>query len=264
MWEPGQDGSARVRDAWARDEPVYAAWSVFADPLVAEVVASSGVDAVVVDLQHGNAGWDALPPLVRAIRHGGAAAMVRLQWHRPELVMRALDAGADTVIVPMIESATQAEAAARASRYPPEGERSWGRLVLPTDADGALPAHEVNTRVRCLVMIETRAGVDALDDILAVDGVDGVFVGPHDLALTFGYPGRTYRDSTEVDGLIGGVVDRCVAAGRLAGVYCSDAAMAADWASRGARLLSVGMDRQLVAAAYHDAMAQVRPPSRPR
>lgn len=248
-----------MRASRASGEPVYAAWSVLADPLVAEVVASAGVDAVVVDLQHGHAGWDALPGLVRAIRSGGAEPMVRLQWNRPELVMRALDAGVDTVIVPMVESAEQAEAAARASRYPPHGARSWGRLVLPGDADAPRTAEQVNARVRCLVMIETRAGVAALASILAVDGVDGVFVGPHDLALTFGYGGRSYRDCPQADALIGDIVARCVAAGRLAGLYCSDAAMAADWAARGVGLLTVGVDLPLLWSAYRSTMAQLRP-----
>ncbi|MBK7722848.1 MAG: hypothetical protein IPI32_11675 [Austwickia sp.] len=219
----------------ASPRPMYAAWSTLADPLVAEAVATSGVDAVVVDLQHGHAGWDALPGLVRAIRRGGA-----------------------TAIVPMIESAEQAGAAARACRYPPAGERSWGRLLLPGDAGAALSAADVNSQVTCLVMIETRAGVEALEDILTIEGVDGVFIGPFDLSLTHGYGGRGYRDCAELEALIAHIVQRCAAHGKESGLFCTDPAMARDWIARGVGLVTVGMDLRLLWTAYRASVADIR------
>ncbi len=254
----GSAPADRVRDGWARAEAAFAAWSTLADPVVAEAVAASGVDAVVVDLQHGYADAGTLPVLCRAITRGGAAPMVRVAWPRPELIMRALDAGADTVIVPMIETAAEAERAARACRYPPRGDRSWGRLVLPGDPGAAAGADELNDRVRCLIMIETRSAVADLDNILAATGVDGIFIGPYDLALACGHAGRTYRDSADVDRLIGGIVTRARDAGRVVGLYGSDAEMAADWVGRGVQLATIGQDIGLLCSAARTAVAAAR------
>ena len=121
----------------------------------------------------------------------------------------------------------------------------WGDVR----ADGALLPAEQDSAVMCLAMVETQAGVDALEDIVRVPGIDGVYIGPNDLALGCGHGRSTYRDSVDVEHLIQHIIDTCRAAGVVAGLHCSDAEMAVHWAGRGARLLTVNHDTSLLRAA---------------
>ena len=241
--------TAHLRALWAADRPAYGVWSVLPDPTVAELLGASAMDYVCIDLQHGVATYSELPELLRAMRGSGAAPIVRVPWNEPAAIMRALDTGAAAALVPMVNSAVEAARAAAACRFPPTGERSWGPMWGDTRFDGALPPADQDAAAMCLVMVETQAGVDALDEIVRVPGVDGVYIGPNDLALGCGYGRATYRDSPEVDALIQRIVDTCRAAGIVAGLHCSDPDMALHWAGRGARLLTAGQDTSLLRAA---------------
>jgi 4-hydroxy-2-oxoheptanedioate aldolase len=112
----------------------------------------------------------------------------------------------------------------------------------------ALP-EEQDAAAICLVMVETQSAVDALDAIVDVPGVDGVYIGPNDLALSCGYGRATYRQSAEVEDLLQRIVDTCRRAGVVIGLHCSDAEMAAHWAGRGVQLLTAGQDVALLRAA---------------
>jgi 4-hydroxy-2-oxoheptanedioate aldolase len=241
--------TARLRELWAQDRPAFAVWSITSDPVVAELLAGTSFHAVIVDLQHGAATLDDLTTTAQAMRAAGRAPTVRVPWNDPVGIMRALDLGAHAVIVPMVGSAQEAAAAARACRFPPTGVRSWGPLWADVRADGALPPGEQDDAVLCLVMVETAEGVGALEEILAEPGVDGVFIGPNDLALGCGHGRSTYRDSPEVDALLERIVTACRDAGKVAGLFCSDVEMATHWAARGARLLSVAVDTALLRVA---------------
>lgn len=247
-------GSAHLRALWAEDRPAYGLWSLLADPVVAELVATTDADFAVVDLQHGFATFSELPALIQAMRAGRMAPLVRVPWNEPAAIMRAADNGAAGVLVPMVDSAEAAAAAVSACRFPPAGSRSWGPMWGGVRADGA-PAPEVaNAAMLCFVMVETLEGIAALDEIVAVHGVDGVFVGPNDLALSCGFGRSTYRDSTAVVQLLDQVIAACVAGGVVPGLFCSDAEMALHWAGRGARLVSAGVDTGLLRAGV-DALA---------
>lgn len=244
--------AAVLRDRWAQDLPAFGVWSVLADPVVAELLAGGPADFVVVDLQHGLATFSELPSLLQAMRAAGRAPVVRVPWNEPAAIMRACDTGAAAVLVPMVNSAADARAAAQACRFPPAGGRSWGPMWGDVRPDGALPPDQQDDAAMCLVMVETQAGVDALEQIVAVPGVDGVFIGPNDLALGCGFGRATYRDSPDVDALVQRVVDTCLDAGVVAGLYCSDPEMALDWAGRGARLLTAGTDSTLLRRGVED------------
>lgn len=239
--------TGRLRDLWAADRPAFGLWGALGDPVVAEVLAASPADYVCLDLQHGIGSPATLPGLAQAMRVAGRAPLVRPPWNTPADVMRALDAGACGVVVPMVSTPEQAAAAASACRYPPRGTRSWGPLwsasrPTPTPA-------EQDDATLCVVMVETREGLDAVEDIAAVDGVDAVYVGPNDLALTTGYGRATYRDEPAVAAMVDRVVAACAAAGTVAGLHCSDVAMAAEWAARGVRMLTVAQDASLLRSA---------------
>lgn len=180
------------------------AWLQLPGPMTAELVATAGFDLVCVDQQHGLIGDDALLPMLQAIP---GPALVRPTTGAPDAIGRALDRGADGVVVPLIDSAEEAAAAVAACHWPPRGTRSYG----PTRASRPDPL--------CVVMIETREGVAALPEILDVEGVDAVFIGPSDLALSHGMPASAQDGDDAYDALVRSIVEPTRAAGLPAGIY---------------------------------------------
>jgi 4-hydroxy-2-oxoheptanedioate aldolase len=173
--------------------------------------------------------------------------------------MRVLYLWAAGVVVPMVNSAAEAARAVAACRYAPAGERSWGPTLGDVRADGAPAPAEANAAVLCVVMVETRRGLDALEEIVAVPGIDAVYIGPYDLALSCGYGQATYRDNEEVDALLQGVVDTCRQAGVVAGLHCTNSQqMALEWAGRGVRLLTAATDTTMLRTAAATAWDSLR------
>lgn len=170
----------RYRARLAEGEQAVAAICAISDPWVAEVLATH-FDLVMVDLQHGPAGDAQLQALVLAIERRGAGVFARVGWNQPQTIMRALDLGVTGVVVPMVETAEQARAAAAATRYPPLGVRSF-----PPMRPGAPAPAEANRTVQCFPLVETVAGLENVAEIVAVEGVDGIFIGVGDLALSMG------------------------------------------------------------------------------
>jgi len=249
--------AARLRDRWAQDRPAFGIWSMLADPAVAELVAATEFDYVCVDLQHGLATFSELPSMLQAMRSAGRAPVVRVPWNEPAQITRAVDTGAAAVLVPMVNSAEDAALAASACRFPPAGTRSWGPMWGDARADGALPPQQQDEVVLCMVMVETQAGVDAIDEIVAVPGVDGVYIGPNDLALGCGLGRSTYRDCEQVGALLQRVVDACRRSGVVAGLHCSDVEMALHWAGRGVGMLTVATDTTLLRQAAEQTLAAI-------
>jgi len=167
-------------------ETLFTAWSTTPDPLVAEFVARAGFDAVTMDMQHGTHTTESMIRGVGAITLAGKPAGVRIPVGRFEMASHALDCGACLVIAPMVNSVADAKAFAAAMKFPPLGERSWGPtrvLALHGIASPQTYLETCNEDTLAIAMIETRAAQAALDDILAVDGIDGVFVGPSDFSI---------------------------------------------------------------------------------
>jgi 4-hydroxy-2-oxoheptanedioate aldolase len=241
--------SARLRELWSRDRPAFGLWSSSRDTVIAELVAGAPHDYVCVDLQHGSATFAELPPMLQAMRAAGRAPLVRVPWNEPVGIMRALDTGAIGVVVPMVDDADEAAAAAAACRFPPTGGRSWGPMWASVRPDGAPSPTDQDASTICLVMVETPAAVAAIAEIVRVPGVDGIYIGPNDLALGTGHGRATYRDSPAVDELIQRLVSTAADAGVVAGLHCSDVDMAAHWADRGARMLTVGQDLAILRGA---------------
>jgi 4-hydroxy-2-oxoheptanedioate aldolase len=245
----------RLREVWAAGGSAIGLWSVMADPVTAEIVGAVDADVVCVDAQHGLADVATLPSVLQAFRVVGRVPVVRVRWNDPGQIMRALDAGAAGVVVPMVSSAADALAAAQACRFPPAGIRSWGPLwgarPVPTPA-------EQDDGVLCVVMIETAGAVENLEQILAVPGVDAVYIGPNDLALSCGLGRATYRTSPQVDELLDHVVRTARAAGVPVGLHCSDLEMAAHWRERGVSWLTAVTEADLLAAGLREAVAALR------
>lgn len=250
--------SESLRAAWGGGGATYGLWSTLPDLSVAELIAGLPYDYVVVDLQHGVTTFADLPVMAQVMRGAGAAPLVRVPWNEPAQIMRALDCGAAGVLVPMIGSAAEARAAVEPCRFPPNGTRSWGPMWGYVRSDGALPPEEQDAQAICLVMIETKGAVEALNEIVATPGIDGVYIGTNDLALACGFGRQTYRDSPEIASLIQRIVDACRSAGIAAGVHCSDPQMGRDWIARGATMVTIAQDSGLLAAAALAALNEAR------
>ncbi len=251
-------GPTRLQDLWEQDRPAFGLWSSLADPAVAELIAGGPFDYTCIDLQHGHATAAGAGALVRAVGAAGGSAAVRVGWNEPQAIMRALDLGASTVVVPMVDTADAARSAAAACRYPPRGNRSWGPMWSDIRPGPTPSPAEQDASVTCLVMVESRAALDHLEEIVAVEGVDGVYTGPNDLALSTGHGRATYRESRAVEEMLQHVVTACRDRGVVAGLHCSDPAMAVEWAARGARMLTAASDTALLRAGLDAAAGAIR------
>ena len=188
-----------LREAWAAGRAARNAWLTIPDAHLAEIVAARGeVEAVTLDLQHGLFDLGTAVHAIRAIAAHGAAPLVRLPGVDAALAGFVLDAGAAGVIAPMVESVAEAEHLVAACRYPPNGRRSHGptRAALKPGADAFAAAEQAVV----FAMIETRAGLERCEDLAAVGGVDGLFVGPGDLGLSLGLGAGQDRDEPEMRG----------------------------------------------------------------
>jgi 4-hydroxy-2-oxoheptanedioate aldolase len=227
----------RIREALAAGRPTFGAWCCLPGSLSAEFMGGAGFDWVIVDAQHGAVTVADLVPVVQALQLGGTPAVVRVPWTDPPTIMRVLDFGAAGVLVPMVNSAEDAAAAARAVRYPPDGIRSYGQ-TRPRYASTA----DANADVVLLVMIETAEALANLEAIAATPGVDGLFVGPVDLGLSLGLPLDFTGTAPPVVEATERVVTAAAAAGKFAGSVSSGAEQAADLVRRGVSFVTLGAD----------------------
>jgi 4-hydroxy-2-oxoheptanedioate aldolase len=243
-----------MRRTWEH-RPVLGAWCTIGSPAAIELMADSGYDFLILDCQHGEVGMPGLEPMLRALGGTDVTPVVRVPVGDYSTIGRALDGGAQGIIVPMVETREQAERAARAMRYQPDGTRSYA-VTRAARRLGSDPA-AVNREVTLLVMIETVTGLANAEEIASVPGVDGIFVGPADLALTMGHaPGAT-GPSPVVDEALDRIAAVCADHGIVAGL-----AGGAEYARRGFRVLTVANDRGLLAAgraAVEAALAEQAP-----
>ena len=172
---------------WKRGEPSIGAWLSLANTHTAELMANAGFDWLVVDMQHGLLDYGDLRHMLPAISTTQTTPMVRVSWNRPSEIMKALDAGAMGVVVPLVNTRAEAEAAISACRYPPDGTRSFGPIRAAVYGGRGYVA-EANSQIACIVMIETQQGLANLEEIVSTPGLDGVYVGPSDLAYALGLP----------------------------------------------------------------------------
>lgn len=248
----------RLKSALARGETLYGCWAGLAAPYPTEVLAEAGFDWLVIDAEHAPNDLGTISAQLGVLRGSDTQAVVRLPMGETWAIKQVLDAGAQTLLIPMVESAAQAEGLVRAMRYPPEGVRGSGAALARASRFSGIPDYIVtaNAQMCLMVQVETRAGLDALDDILAVEGVDGVFIGPSDLAADMGHLGDA--SVPEVQAAIKDALGRIAAAGRAPGILALDPETAARYRDWGARVLAVGIDVVLLAQAARALAARWR------
>ena len=246
-----------LRKIWSIGGTALNGWIALPSPLAAEALSHAGWDSITIDLQHGTAEYTDLLSLLPIIEKSGATPMVRVPWLDEAAIMRALDAGALGIIAPMINTAADARRLAAACLYPPMGTRSFGpiraRLVC-----GETYFDKANNEIVAFAMIETRTAVQNLDDILGVPGLGGIYIGPADLALAYGYQPGFDREEPEMLALLDDILRRCRIAGLPCGIHCGTAAYAARMAKQGFSLMTVGSDARFLESGAHQAVAAFR------
>lgn len=225
-------------------ETVLSAWCGIPDPLVPAALAAEGFDAVTLDMQHGVIGLEGVIRAIPAVAAAGKPALARIPVGDFASASKLLDNGAAAVIAPMINTLEDARRFAAFMKYPPLGERSWGptgALAL-TRMSAADYLKRANGMCLAFAMVETRESLAILDDILAVPGLDGVFIGPGDLSIALSGGAEMNAASPAVDRVLQDVARRSRAAGKVSAVYATTGERAAAMFGMGYGLCAVGSD----------------------
>ena len=236
-----------VRRLWAEGESALCGWCSIGNSLTAELMAHQGFDAICVDRQHGMIDFSDALGMVQAISTTPAAPFTRAPWNDPAAIMALLDAGAYGVICPMVNTAAECQAFVGACRFPPLGYRSLGPTRANIYAGPDYVAH-ANTTIVTLAMVETREALTNVDAIARTPGLDGIFIGPADLALSLGA-----TPSVEPKGAVAEAIDEIFARATAAGVKCAiftaSGQMARHWFDKGFHMVALGGDVRFLTSA---------------
>jgi 4-hydroxy-2-oxoheptanedioate aldolase len=227
-------------------DTTFGSWVSAGDPGMAEVMGTAGFDWLVVDSEHSPYDIRGLRDQLIALEASPSEVILRVPVGETWIIKQVLDIGAQTVMVPMVESAAQARELVRACTYPPHGTRGVGAAGARATRFSAIEDYvtSADAQISLLVQVESRAGLAALDDILAVEGVDGVFIGPADLSSDMGFAGNAA--APEVHATICDMLGRIRAAGKAAGVM-SLGDLTDDYLRAGAHFVAVAIDVRLLA-----------------
>lgn len=241
----------------------FGLWLGLADPYAAELCATAGFDWLLIDGEHGPNDLRTILGSLQAIAPYPSHPVVRIPHGDASLIKQVLEIGVTTLLVPMVETAEQARELVRAMRYPPAGIRGVGSGLARSSRWGRESdyLHTANERMCLLVQVETERGLSNIDEIAGVEGVDGVFIGPADLAASLGHLGRAGHP--EVQKAIVHAFDRIALAQKAAGILATEETLADTYLSMGARFVAVGVDATLLAKAARNLVARFKPDGEP-
>lgn len=247
-----------IRDRLSQRRPIFNAWISLGAAYACELIAAAGWDALTVDQQHGVGGNAELLACLTAVRAAGAAGFVRVAGCDAGLIGRALDAGAQGIVCPMVNSAEEAARLVRAVKYPPLGERSFGPYRAKLLAGPVDYFHKSNAWTIACAQIETKEAVENLDAILMTPHLDMIYAGPNDLAISLS--GGKHHDVTapEVREALAEVLSKCRTHGVIAGAFANTTNQAREMAEAGWQVLSVGTDAGWLATAARTTLAATR------
>ena len=230
---------------WSDGDETLGVWLSVPSTVSAEIVARQPVSYVCIDTQHGICDFQSAVPMIQAIELAGNVPIARAPWNEPGSIGKLLDAGSHAIIVPMVNSRAEAEAAVRAIRYPPDGARSWGPLL--TGVRHGDYREWAETNVAAIPMIETAEALASVDDIVSVPGVDAVYVGPADLAISLGL-GPSGNDGADVfDDALARIVDACRRHDVVPGIHATGA-LAPRRREQGFRMITIASDHLAMAS----------------
>ena len=235
------------KHAIAKSELQLGCWLGLADPYIAEISAGAGFDWLLVDAEHAPNDLRSIVAQLQVIAARDSHAVVRPPIGETWIIKQLLDAGAQSLLIPMVESGTQAQELVDAVTYPPHGVRGVGSALARASDFAAIPDYLQTAReeICLLAQVENRAGMDALDEILTVEGVDGVFIGPSDLAADMGFIGQPGQ--AEVKAAVLDAIKRIVASGKAAGILTLDKELQTECRNLGATFIATEIDVTLFA-----------------
>ena len=250
-----------LRTRMEAGERIFTSWSALPDALTVETLARLPFDAVTLDMQHGAHHEDSVARCLGPIIGAGRHAIVRVPVGRFDMASRALDFGAEAIIAPMVNSLEEARAFAAAVKYPPVGLRSWGPgLAMPRRGQESSTEwlRTANDATLAFAMIETRQALAIVDDILAVPGIDGVFVGPSDFSIAWSGGATMDPALSDMMEAIGHIAARTAAAGKLAGIYVVDPALVGRYSEMGYDLFALGTEARYMALGAEAVLAEAQ------
>ena len=245
-----------LRQRWASGEAAIGGWLGIPSTASAEMVARCDFDYVCVDIQHGLIDYSDAWPMLQAINIGSATPLVRVPWNEPGIIGRSLDAGARGIVIPMVNTRAEAEAAVQACRYAPDGSRSYAgtRVVRQEGSDYFANA---NADVAVIPMVETVEAVSNLDDILSVPGVDAVYVGPSDLSVSLGLNPGNNDGEPAFDAAVAKILDGCARHSVIAGCH-TVSELCQRRTAQGFRMITITSDTVALTRALDDELRRAR------
>ena len=241
---------------WREGGQTVGGWLSVGNAYTAEVMANIGFDWLCIDLQHGMMSYDDLTYMLPAISTSDTIPFVRVPWNEPYEIMKALDAGAYGVIVPMVNNREEAATAVAACRYPPDGNRSFGPIRAAMYG-GRGYAREANGEVACIAMVETAEGIEKLDEIASTPGLDAIYIGPSDLGYALGLGPAAFTDPKHVE-TVQRIQDACRTHGIAAGIHGGSLPFAQRWLQQGFNLVTLGSDSGFMGGAAREQLAQAQ------
>jgi 4-hydroxy-2-oxoheptanedioate aldolase len=247
----------RLRTLWRDDQAAVNGWLAIPDGFAAETMAHQGWDTLTIDLQHGVIDYAAMVTMLQAISTTATVPIVRVPWLEPGIVMKSLDAGAYGVICPMVNTPDDAARLVAYTHYAPRGTRSFGPVRASLyGGDGY--AERANDTIVAFAMIETAQALDRLDAILAVEGLDAIYIGPSDLSLALGCKPVFDDVEPKVAQAIDHIVERARAHGVVAGIHNGRPDVALARIAKGFRFVTLSSDARILAAGSQDLLAAMR------
>jgi 4-hydroxy-2-oxoheptanedioate aldolase len=238
----------KVRTTWQQGNAVVNTWLMAPSSLTAEVMAHAGWDCLTIDLQHGLIDYQVALSMMQAISTTDVTPFVRVPSLEPGIIGKLLDAGAYGLICPMINSREDAEALVRACRYAPVGTRSVGPVRAAMYGGPDYLQHAEETIV-IFAMVETTEALANLEEIVSTPGVDGIYIGPGDLSMSFGHMPVLSQIAPDVNEAIATILASAKAAGKRVGIHCFDGSQARERIVQGFDFVSASADLQMLAAA---------------
>lgn len=248
--------------AWRRGESTIGAWISIDSAYASEVMAHVGFDWMCLDMQHGLLDYNDVKHMMMAVSTTDTVPIVRVPWNEPYEIMKALDAGAMGVIVPLVNNREEAERAVSACRYPPEGIRSYGpaRAALYAGRDYA---EHANQQIACIVMIETAEALENLDEIMSTPGVDAVYIGPNDLAYALELKPAGDNDTPKHVDAVTHILETAQKHGIAAGIQTGSLAFTQRYLKQGFQMVTLGSDTAFMSRLARQELKAAREETEP-
>lgn len=231
-------------------------WLALANAYTADIAAGCGFDWLLIDGEHAPNDIRSILAQLQAIEPSGSHPVVRIPCDETWMIKQVLDIGAQTILIPMVESAEQARRIVSATQYAPKGIRGIGAALARASRFNAIGDYigTAGDEVCVLIQVETRAGIDALDELVGIEGIDGIFVGASDLAADLGYPGNSSHP--DVQAVVVKALKDIKAAGKAPGILCGDLALVKQYIEIGALFVATGTDVGVFAKGLQDLHAR--------